>query len=97
MVVFPYTRPPASVVKSMPTEWFLCKSETSWMRNEVFYEHIINGVNKRIETNEIPKPILLFIDGHKSHFTWHLSKWDYIISPSTKLQPHCANCGDKRI
>lgn len=25
--------------------------------------------------DEIPKPVVLFIDGHKSHLTWHLSKW----------------------
>lgn len=75
MVVFPYSRPPASVVRSMPEEWFLGKSETGWMRSEVFYEYIVNGVDKWLKDNNTPRPVILFIDGHKSHLTWHLSKW----------------------
>lgn len=36
MIVFPHIRSTTSVVKSMPPEWFLGNSETSWMRCEVF-------------------------------------------------------------
>ncbi|KAJ8951782.1 hypothetical protein NQ314_007638 [Rhamnusium bicolor] len=46
MVVFPYIRPPMSVIKSMPPDWFLGRSETGLMRSEIFYEYIVNGVDK---------------------------------------------------
>lgn len=96
MVVFPYIRPPASVVKTIPEKWYLGRSETGWMRSEVFYEYIVNGVNEWILMNNIPKPVILFIDGHKSHLTLHLSKWCdendiilYALPPNTThiMQP----------
>lgn len=96
MVVFPYIRPPVSVVKSMPPDWFLGKSETGWMRSDIFYEYIVNGVNKWLEDNDIPKPVILFVDGHKSHMSMQLSKWCdengiilYALPPNTThiMQP----------
>lgn len=75
MVVFPYVRPPAAVVASMPDEWFLGKSESGWMQMEVFYEYIVNGVDNWLKQNEVPKPVILFVDGHKSHMSLELSQW----------------------
>ncbi|KAJ8930637.1 hypothetical protein NQ314_016552 [Rhamnusium bicolor] len=75
MVVFPYTRPPKTVVNSMPSGWFLGKSETGWMRGDVFFEYIANGLNKWLTEENIPQPVLLLIDGHKSLLTLEISKF----------------------
>lgn len=96
MVVFPYIRPPKEVINSMNPDWFLGRSETGWMRSEFFYEYIVNGVNPWLENNIIKKPVLLFVDGHKSHLTMDLSKFCsenqitlYALPPNTThvLQP----------
>lgn len=69
MVVFPYVRPPRDVVNSIPPDWFLGCSKSGWMVSEVFYEYIANGVNNWLENQKIKKPVILFVDGHKSHLT----------------------------
>lgn len=43
VVVFPYMRPPASIVNSIPDEWFLGRSEIQWMRSEDFYEYMVGA------------------------------------------------------
>lgn len=72
-VVFPYIRPPKAVVKSMPKEWCLGRSETGWMRGEVFFEYVTNEFHNWVVKNNIIKPILLLVDGHKSHMSLMLS------------------------
>lgn len=72
-VVFPYIRPPKAVVNSMPQEWCLGRSETGWMRGEVFFEYVTNEFHNWVVENNIIKPILLLVDGHKSHMSLMLS------------------------
>ncbi|XP_045768675.1 tigger transposable element-derived protein 1-like [Maniola jurtina] len=72
-VVFPYVRPPKAVVNSMPEGWCLGKSETGWMRGDVFFEYVTNDFNNWVEEKNIKKPVLLLVDGHKSHMSLMLS------------------------
>lgn len=96
LVVFPYIRPPKAVVDSMPSGWFLGKSDSGWMRADVFYEYIANGLHKWLDEENITRPVLLLIDGHKSHLTCELSQFChdngiilYALPPNTThiLQP----------
>ncbi|XP_055373588.1 uncharacterized protein LOC129606961 isoform X2 [Condylostylus longicornis] len=73
MVIFPYIRPPKEVVDSVPQNWFLGRTESGWMRSETFFEYVANCVNVWIEKQNIPRPVLFFVDGHKSHLTMELS------------------------
>ena len=75
MVVFPYLRPPKDVVASMPEGWFLGRSESGWMKSETFYEYVANCMDLWLDENQIKRPVILFVDGHKSHLTLHLSKF----------------------
>ncbi|CAG4943535.1 unnamed protein product [Colias eurytheme] len=68
-VVFPYVKPPQAVVKSMPPDWCLGKSESGRMRGDVFFEYITNDFNNWLERNNIIKPVLLLVDGHKSYMS----------------------------
>ncbi|KAJ8911264.1 hypothetical protein NQ315_015267 [Exocentrus adspersus] len=63
MVVFSYDRIPKHIVIQFPNKWGLGKSENGWMTSETFFE-------KKIEF-----PVLLYVDGHKSHITMELSKF----------------------
>lgn len=96
VVVFPYLRPPKAITDSMPREWTLGRSESGWMRNEIFFEYIVNDFNTWVENNNIQKPILLLVDGHKSHMSLVLSSMCeqlgiilYALPPNTThiLQP----------
>lgn len=66
LVIFPYVRPPKALVDSMPKSWVLMTSESGWMKSDVFYEYICNSFNTWLTENGIKKPIIIFIDGHKS-------------------------------
>lgn len=57
----------------MPKEWCLGKSESGWMRSDVLFEYISNDFNNSVDRNCLKKPILLLIDGHKSHMSLVLS------------------------
>lgn len=96
MVVFPHVRPPKEITDSVPDSWFLGRSETGWMRSETFFEYIANGFNQWLTDNEIPRPVVLFLDGHKSHLTMELSEFChenqiilYCLPPNTThiMQP----------
>lgn len=75
MVVFPYIRPPKDIVESMNNEWCLGRSESGWMRAETFYEYMANNVHKWLSDNNVERPVLIFVDGHKSHLTMELSEF----------------------
>lgn len=96
LVVFPYLRPPKAVSDSMPSDWILGRSESGWMKSDVFFEYITNDFNAWLEQNKIQKPILLLVDGHKSHMSLMLSSMCeqlgiilYALPPNTThmLQP----------
>ena len=74
MLIYPYQRIPADITDKIPKTWGVGRSETGWMTAEVFYEYIGNIFNTFIESQRIEKPVILFVDGHKSHLTIHTSK-----------------------
>lgn len=47
------------------------------MKADIFYDYISKGLNKWLNDNNVKKPVLVFIDGHKSHMTKDLSKYCY--------------------
>lgn len=96
LVLFPYIRPTRAVIDSMPPDWVLGRSETGWMNSEVFFEYVANDFNNWLMEKQIQRPIILFIDGHKSHMTLALSEFCdrsgiilYALPPNTThmLQP----------
>lgn len=45
------------------------------MKSDIFYDYIVKGLNKWVEDQHIQKPVLVFVDGHKSHLTMLLSEY----------------------
>lgn len=74
MIIYPYVWVPAEVVQSVPESWGIESSQTEWMKSEVFYEYIANIFHHFLVDNNIPKPVLLFVEGHKSNLSYYLSK-----------------------
>ena len=75
MVIYPYIRLPLSVSESLPDEWAAGKSESGWMTAETFYEYIVNIFHPWLIKTGVTLPVLLYIDGHTSHVTYHLSEF----------------------
>lgn len=45
------------------------------MKSCTFFEYISNGFNNCLGDNHVEKPLLLFIDGHKSHLNTYTSEF----------------------
>jgi len=69
MVVFNYKRIPRDILNSVPSNWGIGHSESGWMKSETFYEFVANIFNPFLLLNNIKLPVILFVDGHKSHLT----------------------------
>jgi len=72
MIVYPYKRIPEKIAQSVPTEWGIARSDRGWMMCKVFYEYIVNIFYPFLYSQVVIFPVVLFVDGHKSHFTYQL-------------------------
>lgn len=75
MIVFSYVRVPSYISESIPKEWGIGTSENGWMCGPTFYCYITNIFVPWLDREHIERPILLFMDGHVSHMTLHLSEF----------------------
>lgn len=74
MIIYPYQRLPADIVKSVPPDWGIANSDNGWMKNDIFFEYIANIFHKHLLKIGTTFPVLLFVDGHVTHLTYELSK-----------------------
>lgn len=74
-IIFPFVKPPQTLVQSMPATWILEKSEYGLMSSEVFYKFVANGLNKWLNQQQIKRPVVFFINGHRSHMSLALSEF----------------------
>ncbi|KAJ8956840.1 hypothetical protein NQ318_014254 [Aromia moschata] len=75
MIMFCYERIPPHISNLMPKGWAIGKSESGWMTGQTFYEFVSNIFYPWIISNNIPLPVILFVDGHTSHLTMELSSF----------------------
>lgn len=74
MIIYPYKRMPQEIAKSVPKGWGIGCTESGWMTKESFYEYIGNVLYPYLKGKGVDFPIILFVDGHKTHMTFKLSK-----------------------
>uniref|UniRef100_A0A1B0DJ12 Uncharacterized protein n=1 Tax=Phlebotomus papatasi TaxID=29031 RepID=A0A1B0DJ12_PHLPP len=74
LTLFKYDRLPLIAAKSAPPNWGIGKSESGWMTGATFYEYIGNVFLPFLNEKNIKRPVIVFLDGHSSHLTLHLSK-----------------------
>lgn len=74
LVIYPYERIPAEIAKNVPEDWSLGKSPKGWMTSRVFYGYIRNSLLPALRNAKVKFPVLLLIDGHKSHITYEVSQ-----------------------
>ncbi|KZC10577.1 hypothetical protein WN55_00329 [Dufourea novaeangliae] len=66
---------PDNALEMAPPEFAFGFSENGWMMSQNFYEYIANIFEPWLTENKIKRPVILFIDGHDSHLTLHLSRF----------------------
>ena len=93
-IIYPYIRLLRDIAEQLPDDFYIGHSESGWMTSATFFEYIANAFIPWIESNQIQKPVFLFIDGHSSHLsmqvsTLHNQTFLYLLPPNTThiLQP----------
>lgn len=74
MVIFPNKRLPAEITAKIPEDWGVGLSENGWMNSDIFYEYIKNVLHPHLVKTGKIFPVILFVDGHKSHLTYAVSE-----------------------
>ncbi|XP_055707130.1 uncharacterized protein LOC129804093 isoform X1 [Phlebotomus papatasi] len=75
MIVHKYVRVPAIVRNTTPPEWGIGLSQSGSMTAEVFFDYIKNVFYPEILRRQVQLPIILFVDGHRSHMSMYLSEF----------------------
>ncbi|XP_055708754.1 uncharacterized protein LOC129804981 [Phlebotomus papatasi] len=75
LVLFSYKRVPGLLAKTAPDGWAIGSSNKGWMTGECFYEYIVNTFYPWLIKNKVQLPVVLYVDGHKSHLTLPLSEF----------------------
>ena len=55
-------------------EWGIAMSDNGWMKAEIFVDDIQNILYPYLKAKNTHFPIILFLDGHKTHLTYQLSQ-----------------------
>ena len=96
MIIYPYVRIPKDIVNNVPDEFTVATSDSGWMKAETFYEFIGNAFIPWLEKHVVTKPVILFVDGHKTHMSMQVTTLCedngiilYLLPPNTThiLQP----------
>ena len=48
-------------------EWHVEHSDNGWMDRDVFL-NVLKNIDEYLTRHDIPRPVILFYDGHKSHY-----------------------------
>ncbi|XP_030767162.1 uncharacterized protein LOC115890938 [Sitophilus oryzae] len=75
MVMYPYERIPKHIVLKVPKTWAIGKPPSGWMTSESFYEYVTNLFYPFLIAEKIEFPVILYLDGHKSHVTLPLTEF----------------------
>lgn len=74
MIIYPNKRLPQSVKDSVPEEWSYALTDNGWMKCETFLFYLEHVLYPSLLKDGTKFPIALFVDGHKTHVTYDVSK-----------------------
>lgn len=74
MIIYPLKRMRLEIQKSVPSDWGIGLSDNGWMKAELFIQYIQNVLHPALVKMNITFPVILFLDGHKSHTTLQLTQ-----------------------
>lgn len=74
MIIFPNQRLRKNISDSVPDQWGVAMSDNGWMKAEIFIDYIKNVFHKHLLETNVEFPVILFVDGHRTHLTYQLSQ-----------------------
>lgn len=74
LIIYPYKRMPRDIADSIPEGFTVSCSDTGWMKTELFFEYIANCFYPQLKSRNIKFPVILYVDGHKTHLDRKLSE-----------------------
>lgn len=75
LMVLNYARVPNWVQNDFPVGWTYQLTKSGWMTGEAFFKYMSEDFMPWIYKQNIPLPIIVFVDGHTSHLTLTLSEF----------------------
>ncbi|XP_041973215.1 uncharacterized protein LOC121728940 isoform X2 [Aricia agestis] len=74
MVIYNYQKIPQKVMNKIPEGWGVGRSDGGLMTSELFFEYVANVFYPYLIEKNIKFPVIFFVDGHKTHLTYEISK-----------------------
>lgn len=74
LIIFPNKRLSKAVSSSVPNDWGIASTDNGWMKAEVFIDYIKKIFYKHLIQEKVKFPVILFVDGHRTHLTFELSR-----------------------
>ncbi|GAB0089467.1 hypothetical protein DMENIID0001_040100 [Sergentomyia squamirostris] len=75
LTLYKFKRLPSHFCTSAPLGWGIGNTESGWMDAAAFYEYIGNVFLPELKERNVERPVVVFLDGHSSHLTLHLSRF----------------------
>lgn len=75
LIVYPHLRIPGSITSTMPVDAAVGRSPLGWMIGATFYEYMANVFYEQLVEDNVKFPVLVFLDGHKSHISMELHEF----------------------
>lgn len=72
MILYPGKRISKEMVENIPKGWSVGVSDEGWQTSKTFYEYIVNDLYAWLKDKGTEFPVLIFVDGHKSHVSVEL-------------------------
>ncbi|XP_055527887.1 uncharacterized protein LOC129720430 [Wyeomyia smithii] len=75
MILYPGQRISREIAESIPKGWSVGVSEEGWQTSKTFYEYMANDYFNWLVKSKIELPVVVFLDGHKSHISIELMEF----------------------
>ena len=72
-LIYPYQNLPDDIKNRIPTNFKYLNTPSGWMKSEAFLEYLTVVFCPWLEKNTVKKPVILFVDGHKTHISMSIS------------------------
>lgn len=87
MIVLNYKRIPSTIQTNIPKSMAVGLSSSGWMKADTFYDYMVIHFLPWVKENEIPLPVIVFVDGHASHVSLTLSEFCEDFQSAVSILP----------
>lgn len=75
MILYAGQRISKEIAESIPAGWTVGVSDEGWQTTKTFYEYVVNDLYKWLVERGTEFPVVIFVDGHKSHVSMELAEF----------------------